>query len=326
MEHQITKAQGQKSQIKAEEKETNKPDAQSLNELSENLQLFRSFDPEKLSKAILLVTSVLYVLGLVTVNRYLFNFGLSEFSLLKAQYIYTGALIAILPAVTVGCFIVISITIVGIDDSFFESFTDKLSNKVEIDKSSNELGIRLTRVKIARVLMFIIIPFAIPYLISFGGQTLSWFNRLWLTVGLCVLAFLTSMFMLVTFTFVSNTSLLSRFTNRISTFHIKVVYAMSGAIFFVPAFIWYQGLMIEYVYPYVPQQFGGGQPVQCQLQLKENFVKQANELGILFPQEGTLTSDIQIIFEGNNFYVLRLNDTRIIHLNKDVVIGIVVKK
>jgi hypothetical protein len=54
----------------------------------------RSLDFEAPVKLLATLGLILYVLGLLAVNGYLFRLGMSDFSLLRPRFIYTGTLIA----------------------------------------------------------------------------------------------------------------------------------------------------------------------------------------------------------------------------------------
>src|SRR6266446_5343444 len=51
-----------------------------------------TWDAENITKSAAACAILLYVLGLVTVNEYLAPYGASDFTLLRARFVYTGAL------------------------------------------------------------------------------------------------------------------------------------------------------------------------------------------------------------------------------------------
>jgi hypothetical protein len=48
---------------------------------------------EQLSKLMVIIGLLLYIIGLLCVNGYLLSFGIVDFSLVRARFVYTGALI-----------------------------------------------------------------------------------------------------------------------------------------------------------------------------------------------------------------------------------------
>jgi hypothetical protein len=58
------------------------------------LKTLQLIDLEQTAKILAGIGLFLYILGLMNVNGYLFTFGVTDFSLIRTRFIYTGALIA----------------------------------------------------------------------------------------------------------------------------------------------------------------------------------------------------------------------------------------
>lgn len=89
--------------------------------------------------------------------------------------------------------------------------------------------------------------------------------------------------------------------------------------------IWsiYISVFMNFAYPYLPEQFGGGQPRQVQLLVAKDDLPIAKALGISFQPNALLSDPIQLVYEGDKQYILRTSEDQIVQLDKDSVSGLV---
>lgn len=74
------------------------------------------------------------------------------------------------------------------------------------------------------------------------------------------------------------------------------------------------------VLPRVPSQFGGIQPARARLLFTSDAVADAKAIGVAFPRHTTLSKPVSVLYEGDQYYVLRLG-TRIVQIAQDNVVG-----
>jgi hypothetical protein len=88
------------------------------------------------------------------------------------------------------------------------------------------------------------------------------------------------------------------------------------------AFSLYAGVFMLMAYPQIPDQFGGGQPRVVRLLVEKDAVPALEQLGLRFPSESEVTDFVELLYEGNTQYVLRIEGNQVIKLNKDLVSAI----
>jgi hypothetical protein len=72
---------------------------------------FRAVDLEQLTKALGFLAILFYVVGLLAINGYLFSIGVSDFSLARPRFVYTGALLVVTGVI---CYFMPALSIVTI--------------------------------------------------------------------------------------------------------------------------------------------------------------------------------------------------------------------
>jgi hypothetical protein len=75
------------------------------------------------------------------------------------------------------------------------------------------------------------------------------------------------------------------------------------------------------VLPRIPSQFGGVQPARTHLLFAADAVADAKAIGVAFGPHTTLSAPVSVLYEGDQYYVLRLGPKRIVQIAQDNVVG-----
>jgi hypothetical protein len=74
----------------------------------------------------------------------------------------------------------------------------------------------------------------------------------------------------------------------------------------VVLFLVYVGLFGQYFYPTLPEQLGGGRPRVAQILVSGDAVPAVRELGLDVTEDAPLSPPVQLLWEGEESYVIRL--------------------
>ena len=88
----------------------------------------------------------------------------------------------------------------------------------------------------------------------------------------------------------------------------------------------YSGLFGQRFYPVLPEQLGGGQPRPAQLLIAPDAVAALNRLGIPVSADDLLTPPVELLWEREQGYVIRLPDSErrsVIKIDQALVDGVV---
>lgn len=269
-------------------------------------------DFDRLTKVVALTAGSLYVTGLLTVNTYLYRLGIAEFSLFKAQYIYTGALTLSLIVLCTLCplygFFAFRYRRTHFQKFEPKSSTDKLFLKVITSWWLYSINL-LVMVGIPFLVLFVIIlskghdhstPFKTAFLIYFVSATVGIIS---ISIG--------ALFRLKQ----------APQDHRKGSVP-KALLIFAATIFFAAYIIWYLGLFTNHIYKVIPEQFGGGKAKKARFLFKAETIKGINKLGIDVSPEFALTPTVEVLFEGDKFYLVRIPESRIIRVNKEIIIAI----
>lgn len=261
---------------------------------------------EHLIQVIAIVTAGLYLIGLITVNVYLFRMGITDFEILRFRYILTGAMIV---GVIVIMLLLIALVSLGIRETIL-----RLNNEGDDYSAARRRAIK-AQMGIVVLLLISGLYLAYHHYVSFNlpfFDALIWFVfaplggtfiLVWLLMealpegsrkrpgitGSIIGSFVTSLFMLgVTVDFVANT-----------------------------------------IYASVPQQFGGGRPQTVQILVNPNMAQSVSQLlPSIFhssPQPGQ-SEPVDLIWENDDYYIVRDQDedpSNLIYIQRNSVIAIV---
>lgn len=90
------------------------------------------------------------------------------------------------------------------------------------------------------------------------------------------------------------------------------------------------------LFPKIPIQFGGGKPASVVLLIKKDEVDGVQALGVPFSEEdqrassavkpsntkSAVTKPLDLMYEGSEFYVIRVDGSTLLRLNRDLVLGV----
>jgi hypothetical protein len=309
------------------------------------LKTLQLIDLEQTAKILAGIGLFLYILGLMNVNGYLFTFGVTDFSLIRTRFIYTGALIASsaficgLPLV-LGPFrrelkTAIEKTLHGLR----ESEAKKAAGK----GSFHRWKYRALRVT-ARLILVTVWSMAAALIVLTPPVLLY---------GLYLSQFSTSDIELVTREPTSMTPTIARMSvvclvytvGFLNAWHIGRVmrkarkktakarvdspqgFAMDiGADLFLALAVTtlYCIIFMTFVYPVVPQQYGGGRPQQVSLLFRDDAVRGMQQLRVPLQQKGQqISAPLALVHETDDVYVVRLRDKRVLRIDRDLVAAVV---
>jgi hypothetical protein len=261
----------------------------------------------------------LYILGLLSVNAYLLSLGVSDFTLVRVRFIYTGAFIMSFATTS----LVIPVTFFFLMSWWYGLIRSKT------------LDVRIwhyVAITMVSLMGFLLTPALFASILDFvdaDSRALSGFQPafnqyiLALALGLGYLVVLRGLVkaswlasMLPTLPGAArlrrNLAWTSPPLARISF----RAYAVFSLIILSAIYVFF---FMKNIYPLVPVQFGGGRPSTVQLLFDHGAVAGAKELGVPFSSQSDVSAPVQLAYEGSNSYVIRLPQGTIVQLDKDIV-------
>jgi hypothetical protein len=85
--------------------------------------------------------------------------------------------------------------------------------------------------------------------------------------------------------------------------------------------VFYATLVSDYLYPRIPEQFGGGRPEPTRLLLSPEGVERAGDLGITACGGSSLSCRVFLIWRGDDFVAVRTRDGTTVELEKSLILG-----
>ena len=271
---------------------------------------------EQLVRSLAAVTAVFYVVGFLTTNAYLYQLGVSDFSLLRTRFVLTGVL-TLAPlalALITGVYVALDATV------FIGS---------------------IGRVKSAHlaVLADVAIPFALYFLlfsyVAGNEPAVAARDAALLTVicAVIVLALIATLTLyrrserkpLRRLIYRGDRVAYERFSERFGVPDAVVetlIFALGGILLILT----YLGIFGVHFYPILPEQLGGGRPRTAQLLVAANAVPAARELGIDVSVEAPLSGPVQVLWEGEETLVIRLpfpHQGSVVQLGRGLIDGVV---
>lgn len=271
---------------------------------------------EQLIRSFAVMAATFYVVGFLTANFYLYLLGVSDFSLLRTRFILTGVMV-VAPLAFALAFGIYA----AIDFSIFERRAD---------------GFNRAWLWIAGD---VLLPFALYFLLFWvvaeNDVASALFDAALLSVtcSIMVLVFLGSLAIHrrtdrhpVTYFFYQGDRVIAeRFNDRYGIPGVLVenlIFVIVGTLLFLG----YVGLFGQSLYSHLPEQLGGGRPRPAQLLITADAVPTVNRLGIAVTTEELLSPPVELLWEGENSYVIRLPDPRqrsVVQLSRELVSGVV---
>lgn len=266
---------------------------------------------ELVSKLGALAIAASYLTGLLIVNIYLWGIGISQFSLLKVRFIYTGA-VALL-------WLFLSIFLIGL-----AAFIQTLPNE--------DLPHPFSLVR--RIQMLIDRPRWLPSVLIWLtciGYPLYYANRIltghYWPVRLMIMRAVLPAYIKILLIALALLLLWVLSSGSVDKYFFVRTTAdrhMFLAIFMLIMVVSFAGYLREFahkVYPMLPEQAGGGMPKEVQLLIPADRIPLLAGLGISICKSG-LTEKVMLIFDGDDSLVLQLNKGQLVELRKEMIQGI----
>ncbi|MEH1839309.1 MAG: hypothetical protein V7L20_11175 [Nostoc sp.] len=264
---------------------------------------------ETIVKIFTVLAVLCYLVGILTVNDYLYSLGISDFSSLKPRFIYTGVLVLF------SIFSNLTFSIIVFMYRFkykVESIKDLKFERISLRFLWQILFSSLVGSLFFAVVYFVLFSFLFhfdPPEPSSIKTTIKDIFEVWFWGSIvCVCPGIILFF---------NTSII----NSQARFSILLFLGF----LFIIVFSYYLTSFGYYVYPLIPEQYGGGKPKEVKIFFKEDISKEIEKIGIN-TQVNTDTQKIKLLFEGDKNYILKIEETKkkteIVQINKDDVRGI----
>jgi hypothetical protein len=225
-----------------------------------------------------------YAIGLVVVNTYLFRLGVSDFDLLKPRFILTGVLFVALVGMTPAALLLLGPFLVfllrperaspGEGSNERASPSEEPKSKVKprrratawLDVALNLYG---SLVLFGLTVLFMVYPYVI--LVTYLHEGLKRGGRIYLfTLGFSAAIIV---FVLIARNFHKHFRAHGFSFNRFALVLLGFVVVISAGATTL-------NLFAQYVYPQIPEQFGGGEPRVVQLQVAKDAAADVQGLGI----------------------------------------------
>jgi hypothetical protein len=271
---------------------------------------------DQLVRSFAVIAAAFYVIGFLTANSYLYLLGVSDFSLLRTRFILTGVMV-MAPLAFALAFGVYA----AIDASLFERRAEGFN----------------------RTWLWIVGDVLLPFTLYFAlfavlaendaGAALLDAALLSLVCSAIVLIFLASLAVYrradrrpVSRLFYRGDRVVAeRFNDRFGIpggLVEHLVFIIVGTLLALG----YIGLFGQRFYPVLPEQLGGGRPRAVQLLIAPDAVAALNRLGIPVEAGDLLTPLVELLWEGEQSYVVRLPDPdrrSVIQIDQALVNGVV---
>jgi hypothetical protein len=263
---------------------------------------------ERLLKVLAGLTLSLYVIGLLSINGYLFHLGTSDFSLVRPRFIYTGALIAFFYAIS--C---LSSLYAVRRWYLYKPWHDKDRGRMSL--SGHIRHVRKVLGYWIDILASLLFPpmvyFTFLFITHIGPEYLRWTSLI-----RPIIIYVTGL--IVTFVSITVLRVSSKSTQLSGTYRVYYLFS-----WYINIVLWaavYAAVFMGAIFPVVPEQFGGGEPKEVRLVLKQDSTKGATEVGILDTSQTQITGLMSLIYEGSDKYVVRSPEGHIVTVDKQAVL------
>lgn len=275
---------------------------------------------EQLVQNVAVIAAILYVVGLLTTNAYLYSLGVADFSLLRARFVLTG-LVTLMP---------LAIALIG--------------GLYAADELAALGGAASGAARVARwILRDVAVPCALFFLLFWflfwyaaGNEPLAAARTAALLGVACAVVVVVLLGGLAIYQVTGRgpvSHLLPRGRSRVfgqltgwMGIPDPVLETLALAVAGPVLILTYIGWFGHHVYPAIPEQLGGGQPRVVQLLIAAEAIPAAGELGLQVAQNTPATPPVELLWAGDDIYVVRLPSPRepsIVQLASDLVDGMV---
>lgn len=257
---------------------------------------------EQASKLGVIIAGVVYLFGLFAMNLYLAQLGVGDYSLLRTQYLFTGALI-LLPVIAL-----FGSWQLAVYQLFFD---------------------QPRWIKLLNFGFWFLVPFALGVWLEWGNPALAGLGRLsstiqlWLTtLPVATFGFGFVVLMLGHVPFQPKHRPVARITP--SHTYVRLIWVWAFAVAFAVSLAWYSNLFVTRIFPFIPPQFGGGRAVRIVLLLSE-VAPDVNNASSTSPAKKQALK-VDLLFETSEYIVVRYPNGRIVTISRRLVDAIVVVK
>lgn len=273
-------------------------------------------DVEKIGRIAASATVVAYILGLLIVNVYLYQIGVTDFSVLRTRFILTGFL-ATLPLMALALLVSTSALAVV-----------AFVKHQRTARNRRRWRSRLTRTALSELILVLSYwTFVIYWLassdIKFRSELFGQEDATYELIVLVILLFLSASSNLVDSTVYVTEE--GEYDPRL--WPLRRRGASIGAL--LPAGILlfvYIDIFASTFYPIIPEQFGGGRPKEAHIVLSEQSTALGTALGFGPATDGPMTRRVDLLWETEHMYVVRgrgAPDGNIIQIDRDAVSAVV---
>jgi hypothetical protein len=287
----------------------------------------------------------LYILGLLNINGYLLSFGVTDFSILRTRFIYTGALI-VASALLCGLPLILRPIRREFKPGLKKDF-DKIARKEAQNTGFRRWKHRATRIMWRLIVAIVwsilallvwVAPMGVIYLLylnqfsvsdiglvtSKPGDVTPTIARMTAAVMLYGVGLFNAWFILRNVRRGKKEAIKARMNGTPRAFAFDT--GMSVAVTFAITAL-YCLIFMTMVYPVVPQQYGGGRPQQVSLLFKEDALHGLQQIKVpLEPSARQVSAPVDLVHEADDIYVVRLPDERVVRIDKDLVSAVVVER
>lgn len=249
--------------------------------------------------AMAILVAIVYVVGVMAVNIHLHDLGVSDFSLVKARYVYTGVLalgyigVAVVPP------------LIGLALLTFIPWVRRVAlNDRPLPRSVRCLGhkgpawlSRSSLVSVAAVFFFVIL-LALPWIAFWWllPGLLKYHETRTEAAALYFKGFLAGLAGVI-FAFVAD---------RVKHYAVRrAAFITSAGVLFLVLFGLPLWLFSTQILPQIPEEFGGGKPKLVQLLIAQGeSMDDVQQLGLSPVPSSRVTLPVQVLFEGDDTYTL----------------------
>ncbi len=258
-----------------------------------------------------------YVLGLLVVNMYLYQIGVSDFSVLRTRFVLTGFL-AVLPLIALlYIFLAVAMAVAGLKDY----------RHTDDDQSGDRLDRLHAFLNVGGVLSVFISALGAIWIWADSSNIDFRFHLFW-SLGINVeyiFMFLTLVPTVVSF------SLGKLALTDMPRSRRPLAFQFWGMLFGVLLQVGFFGfLYIDFFastfYPITPEQFGGGRPKEVVIVLAPESNPLGTALGFAPVNQGPITRQVDLLWETEQMYVVRdrdLPEAPIVQIDRDAVSAVV---
>jgi hypothetical protein len=289
---------------------------------------------ERAAKAAAVVGLLLYAVGLIAVNGYLSLFGFTDLSELKTRFVFTGALvIASICIILLLLLIAVAIPVlVGREvEDMLKSLDRALRRSRRRWLTGLVNGVLKSYVFSARRILWVyslLIPWVVlRVFLTVAGDVDSardvdpGLNALELygaSAGLGAASWAVAFYGFGKMPPPAWLNVLTKLRERWAVLMVVISVGLTAGLFvYVPV------LYGRYVYPLVPERFGGGRPLYVQLGFAPDDLETAESVGVdLLGDNGQMSHPVCLVYKGDDSYLIALEPGIAIRLNADVVVAV----